>query len=149
MLDGAAFRSTIDRLAEMVRPHDFQLIAGIEARGFFFAAALAYKLGCGTLMLRKRDKLPGARVGIDYALEYGSDRLEMHADACAAGTRVLLLDDLLATGGTAAAAVTLLRSTGADINLAAFVAELPDLNGAPRLHALDVETRSLMALPIQ
>lgn len=122
-----------------------QLVAGIEARGFVFAAALAYKLQCGLLMLRKPGKLPGARVGVDYELEYGTDRLEMHADACGEGMRVLLVDDLIATGGTALAAVELLRSVGAVIDTAAFVIDLPDLGGADKLRAAGVKVRHLIA----
>jgi adenine phosphoribosyltransferase len=147
MLDGAAFRTTIDRLAARVAHDRFDLVAGIEARGFIFVAALAYKLGLGTIMLRKRDKLPGSRVGVDYALEYGTDRIEMHVDACGAGMKVLLVDDLLATGGTALAAAKLLRSSGAEVNVAAFVIDLPDLGGADRLRAEGIETRALIEFP--
>jgi adenine phosphoribosyltransferase len=147
MLDAEAFAMTIDRLADGVSLHDFDLVAGIEARGFVFASALAYKLRRGKLMLRKRDKLPGVRVGVDYALEYGSDRLEMHADACAKGSRVLLVDDLLATGGTAIAAVQLLRGNGADVQLASFVIDLPDLGGGARLRDMGVEARALVTFP--
>jgi adenine phosphoribosyltransferase len=147
MLDGAAFRTTIDRLADRVGDGSFDLVAGIEARGFIFAAALAYKLGLGTVMLRKRDKLPGSRVGVDYQLEYGTDRIEMHVDACGAGMQLLLVDDLLATGGTALAAAKLLRGSGATVSLAAFVIDLPDLGGAKRLGAEGIETRALITFP--
>lgn len=145
MLDGEAFRATIDRLAECVADRSFDLIAGIEARGFVFASALAYKLGLGKLMLRKRGKLPGACVGVDYDLEYGTDRIEMHEDACGQGSHVLLVDDLLATGGTALAAVSLLRGRGAEVSTAAFVIDLPDLGGAERLAAQGIAPRSLFA----
>ena len=145
MLDGGAFHASVDRLADAVGADTFDIVAGIEARGFVFAAALAYKLRLGTLMLRKRDKLPGARVGIDYALEYGSDRLEMHADACAAGSRVLLVDDLLATGGTALAAVKLLRGNGAQVDCAVFVIDLPALGGGRRLNAEGITSRALIS----
>ena len=147
MLDGAAFRATIDRLATTIADRRFDMIAGIEARGFIFASALAYKLGVGTLMLRKRGKLPGTLVGVDYDLEYGTDRIEMHADACGAGHRVLLVDDLLATGGTAAAGIRLLRGNGAEVALALFVIDLFDLGGAGRLGEQDIETRALVRFP--
>ncbi len=147
MLDGAAFRATIDRLGDAVADTPFDLVAGIEARGFIFAAALAYKTGKGALMLRKRGKLPGALVGLDYALEYGTDRIEMHADACGAGHTVLLVDDLLATGGTALAAVSLLRGNGATVGHALFVIDLVDLGGAAKLASAGIEARALVGFP--
>jgi adenine phosphoribosyltransferase len=147
MCDGPAFRQTIDRMVDALADARFDLIAGIEARGFIFAAALAYKLGVGTLMLRKHGKLPGDRVGVEYELEYGTDRIEMHVDACSAGHRILLVDDLIATGGTALAAVKLLRGNGAKVDMAAFVIDLPDLGGAAKLQAEDVTVRSLIAFP--
>lgn len=145
MLDARAFGATIDRLAEQASGNAVQLVAGIEARGFIFASALAYKLGCGTLMLRKPGKLPGERTSIAYDLEYGQDRLEMHVDAYAPDTRIILVDDLIATGGTALAAVELLRGQGATVDLAMFVIDLPDLGGALKLQAQGVQTRSLVA----
>lgn len=145
MLDGPGFAEAIDRLAALVAGEGTQLVAGIEARGFVFAAALAYRLKCGLLMLRKPGKLPGARIGVDYELEYGADRLEMHADACGEGMRVVLVDDLIATGGTALAAVELLRSVGAVIDTAAFVIDLPELGGADKLRAKGVAVRHLVA----
>ena len=147
LLDGAAFRTTIDRIAERVDGRDIDLVAGIEARGFIVAAALAYKLGAGTLLLRKRDKLPGICVGIDYSLEYGMDRLEIHADACEKGTRVLLVDDLLATGGTAMAAIRLLLNVGARLMGAAFIVDLPDLGGSDQLRNEGVDVDALIAFP--
>lgn len=147
MLDGDAFRLTIDRLADQVRDQRFDLVAGIEARGFVFASALAYRLGLGIVMLRKRGKLPGACVGIDYDLEYGTDRIEIQLDACAPGNRVLLVDDLLATGGTALAAAQLLRGRGVEIPTALFVIDLPDLGGGDRLAAQGIEPRALIAFP--
>lgn len=144
MLDANAFRTTIDRLAEHATGNEVHLVAGIEARGFIFASALAYKLGCGTLMLRKRGKLPGECISIEYALEYGLDSLEMHVDACPPDTHVILIDDLIATGGTALAATALLRGRGAIVELAMFVIDLPDLGGARKLQACGVETRSLV-----
>ncbi len=145
LLDGNAFRATIDQLAEQLSDHSFDLIAGIEARGFIFASALAYKLGLGVLMLRKQGKLPGECIGVDYDLEYGTDRIEMHADACGAGKRVLLVDDLIATGGTALAAARLLRDAGAEVVVAAFVIDLPDLGGAERLGGAGIAARALIA----
>lgn len=147
LLDGTAFRATVDRIAERIEGRSIELIAGIEARGFIFAAALAYKLGLGTLLLRKKDKLPGQRIGLDYELEYGVDRLEMHADAFGHGTRVILVDDLLATGGTALAAINLLRSAGADVVGAAFIIDLPDLGGGSRLRAEGVTVDILIEFP--
>ena len=143
LLDGAGFRTTIARLAEAAGPVP-DLIAGIEARGFIFGAALAQVMGCGLVLLRKKNKLPGRVTGINYALEYGQDRIEMHADAVAAGARVLLVDDLIATGGTALAGVELLRGAGAVVERAAFVIDLPDLGGAVRLDARGVTVTSLV-----
>ena len=145
LLDGPGFAEAIDRLAALIAGEGTQLVAGIEARGFVFAAALAYRLKCGLLMLRKPGKLPGARVGIDYELEYGTDRLEMHADACGEGMRVVLIDDLIATGGTALAAVDLLRSAGALVEHAAFVIDLPELGGADKLRDAGVMVHHLVA----
>ena len=145
LLDGPGFAEAVDRLADMVAGERIDLVAGIEARGFVFAAAVAYKLKCGVLMLRKPGKLPGKRIGVDYELEYGTDRLEMHADACGEGMRVVFIDDLIATGGTALAAVELLRSSGAEIQAAAFVIDLPDLRGAERLRAAGVRVHHLVA----
>lgn len=144
LLDPAGFAATIDRMAETVAG-PFDLIAGIEARGFVFAAALAHRLNAGVLLIRKRNKLPGAVIGVNYALEYGEDRVEMHADACAPGARVLLVDDLIATGGTAIAGAELIRRAGGVVAQAAFVIDLPDLGGADRLRAAGVEPVTLMA----
>ncbi len=145
LLDGAGFRQTIDRLAALVEGEDYDLIAGLEARGFIIASALSYVLGLGKIMLRKPGKLPGQRVGIDYMLEYGTDRIEMHADAVRPGQRVLLVDDLIATGGTALAAVELLRGAGAVVETALFVIDLPDLGGAARLREAGIDERHLIA----
>jgi len=144
LLDGNGFRATIDRLAEHIDPAQVDLIAGIEARGFIVAAGLSYKLGKGKLMLRKQGKLPGETVGIDYALEYGSDRIEMHLGAVSPGQRVILVDDLLATGGTALAAVSLLRGQGAVVDQALFVIDMPELGGSERLRAEGVEPSALI-----
>lgn len=146
-LDGPAFHATIERLADQVSGRGARLVAGIEARGFIVAAALAFRLGIGTVLMRKRDKLPGERIGRDYVLEYGTDRIEMHADACGPGGRVLLVDDLIATGGTATAGVELLRSTGAEVVGAAFVIDLPELGGADKIRALGVPVDALITFP--
>lgn len=144
LLDGTGFGLTIERLVDAVADLQFDLIAGIEARGFVFGAALAHRLGLGVLLLRKKNKLPGAVIGVNYALEYGQDRIEMHADACKPGARVLLVDDLIATGGTALAGVQLLRQAGAIVDTAAFVIDLPDLGGAARLRAAGVRVEALL-----
>lgn len=134
-----AWRETVSRLADLVRPHRPELLVGIESRGFLAAAPLAYELGLGFAMVRKRGKLPGTVVQHHYDLEYGSDTIEVQADAVAPGRRVVLLDDLLATGGTAAAAISLLRRVGADVRAAAFIIELSFLPGRSRLD-VPVET---------
>jgi adenine phosphoribosyltransferase len=130
---GPAWRSAVARVADLIRPHQPDLLAGVESRGFLLAAPLALELGLGFILLRKPGKLPGATVGIDYALEYGTDRLEMQADAVQPGQRVVLLDDLLATGGTLAAGIGLLRSAGAVVPAAAALIELTFLKGRERL----------------
>ena len=144
LLDGAAFHAMIDRLADAIDPARTDLIAGVEARGFIVAAGLSYKLAKGKVMLRKQGKLPGETVGVDYALEYGSDRIEMHLGAVKPGQRVVLVDDLLATGGTALAGVALLRSQGALVETALFIVDLPDLGGGDRLRAEGVTPVSLV-----
>ncbi len=128
-----AWQVAIGRMAGLVRRHQPDVLAGVESRGFLLAAPLATKLGCGFVMLRKRGKLPGAVEGLDYALEYGSDRIEIQSDAITPGARVVLLDDLLATGGTMAASVSLLRQVGAVVPAAAVLIELAFLGGRQRL----------------
>lgn len=144
LLDGASFRATVDRLAALIDPDTVDLIAGIESRGFVVAAALSYKLTKGKLLLRKPGKLPGATVGIDYALEYGTDRIEMHLHSVTPGQRILLVDDLLATGGTALAGATLLRGEGAVVDTALFIVDLPDLGGAEKLRAAGITPLTLL-----
>lgn len=143
LLDGPGFRAAIDRLAATIDADGVDLIAGIEARGFIVAAALSYALTKGKLILRKPGKLPGASVGIDYQLEYGTDRLELHIGAVRPGQRVLLVDDLIATGGTALAAIRLLRDEGAVVEEARFLVDLPDLGGAERLRSVGVACDAL------
>ena len=145
LANGAAFRATTAALAE--RAGAFDLIAGVEARGFLFGAALAQLTGKGLVIVRKPGKLPGATIGHDYALEYGTDRLELHEDAIPAGANVLLVDDVLATGGTAEAAVTLVRKAGGVVQRALFVMELEGLPGAARLRSLGVEPAALLRYP--
>lgn len=144
LLDPAGLAATIERMVA-VTTSPVDLVAGIEARGFLFAAALAVPLNAGVLLIRKDGKLPGATIAEDYALEYGEDRIAMHADACAPGARVLLVDDLIATGGTARAAVRLLRKAGAAVRQAQFVIDLPDLGGADALRRESVAVESLVA----
>ena len=144
LLDAQGLAATIDRLAAQ-HPGPIDLVAGIEARGFIFGAAVAQRLGVGLLLIRKGGKLPGATVAVDYALEYGEDRIEMHADAFVPGARILLVDDLIATGGTALAAVRLLRSAGAEVAGASFVIDLPDLGGADRLRGEGVPVATLVS----
>ena len=143
LLDGQGLAAVAERLADSVGSAP-DLVAGIEARGFAIGAALALRLGCGLLLIRKDGKLPGETIAEDYALEYGTDRLTMHVDACAPGAKVLIVDDLLATGGTALAAARLVRRAGGQIVGARFVIDLPDLGGAEQLRAEGIETVALM-----
>lgn len=131
--DAEGFRATISTLLERYRSRGIDKVAGIESRGFIIGAPLAYELGIGFVPIRKKGKLPGKTIGIDYALEYGTDRIEMHVDAIAPGESVLLVDDLIATGGTAQASAELIRSTGATIAECCFVIDLPELGGRKRL----------------
>lgn len=128
-------------MAARITPYQPQLLAGIESRGFLLAAPLALELGLGFIMLRKPRKLPGATIGLDYALEYCSDRIEMQEDAVTSGQRVILLDDLLATGGTMAAGLSLLRQAGAHVPAVAVMIELSFLGGRKRL---DVPVETLL-----
>ena len=145
LLDGPGFRATIDRLAALVAP-DTTLIAGIEARGFIVAAGLSYALGLGKLMLRKPGKLPGEKIGTDYALEYGTDRIEMHVGHVRVGQKVVLVDDLIATGGTAMAGVDLITRAGGVVDQALFIVDLPDLGGSAKLSAAGISVSSLIGL---
>lgn len=129
-------RAAVDGLVQRYTDTPIDLVAGIEARGFIFGAAVAYQLGVGFIPIRKAGKLPGEVVGADYQLEYGTDRMEMHAQAISPGDNVLLVDDLIATGGTASAALELIRGVGGNVVEACFVIDLPDLGGADRLRAL-------------
>jgi adenine phosphoribosyltransferase len=137
-----AWQVAMGRLASLVRGHNPHVLAGIESRGFLLAAPLALKLGCGFIMLRKSGKLPGATVGLDYGLEYGTDRIEIQADAVEPGQRVVVVDDLLATGGTMEAGIRLLRQVGAEVPAATALIELTFLGGRARL---DVPFETLIA----
>lgn len=143
--DAAGFAKTIDRLAAAIGEEMPTKIAGIEARGFVLAGAVAMRVGAGFVPVRKRGKLPHAVRGRDYALEYGTDRVEIHTDAVAAGEKVVVVDDLVATGGTALAAIELLEEAGAVVTSAAFIIDLPDLGGAARLRARGTKTHALVA----
>jgi len=144
LLDRGGLARAVDALAATVEgPVD--LVAAIEARGFAIGGALAVKLGAGLLLIRKDGKLPGATIAEDYALEYGTDRLAMHVDACTPGARVLIVDDLLATGGTALAAARLVRRAGGDLVGARFIIDLPELGGSRALAEAGVEAVSLFA----
>ena len=136
--DKRGFQMLIDRLCEHYEGHKIDLVEGIEARGFIFAPVLAYRLKAGFVPVRKPKKLPAKTEAISYALEYGTDSLEMHEDAVKAGQNVLLCDDLLATGGTAAAAIQLIRKLGGIVDGAAFAVELNFLRGRSKLPGLDV-----------
>ncbi|WEJ59554.1 adenine phosphoribosyltransferase [Devosia sp. FJ2-5-3] len=138
------FRESVERIAAAHRGLGITHVAGIEARGFIFGAGVAIALGVGFVPIRKKGKLPGETIGQNYALEYGVDTIEIHADVLGAQDNVLLVDDLIATGGTAIAAVGLLRRTGAIVNHAAFVIDLPDLGGAEKLRAENMQLQSLI-----
>ncbi|MCP8937012.1 adenine phosphoribosyltransferase [Alsobacter sp. SYSU M60028] len=143
--DARAFRRTVDELVQPYAGTKIDKIAGIEARGFILGGAVAHQLSAGFVPIRKKGKLPHTVVSVAYSLEYGLDEMEMHEDAVAPGERVILVDDLIATGGTATAAVELLRRIGAEVAACVFVIDLPDLGGADRLRALDVPVRTLIS----
>ena len=142
--DPAGFRESVERLADAHRDLGITHVAGIEARGFIFGAGVAIALGVGFVPIRKSGKLPGETIGQNYALEYGVDTIEIHADVVGVGDRVLLIDDLIATGGTAVAAVALLRRTGATVEHAGFAIDLFDLGGAEKLKAAGVSVFKLI-----
>ncbi len=137
-----AWHTTVERLAAALTPYKPERLVGIESRGFLVAAPLAYSMGCGFVMVRKRGKLPGKTIPYTYDLEYGSDTIEIQADAIAPGQRVVVLDDLLATGGTMQAAIALCRSVGGAVAAAAAIIELTFLDGRKRL---DVPFSSVVA----
>jgi len=139
------FRAAIRRLAAPFEGEKIDAVAGIEARGFIVGGAVADRLGCGFVPIRKKGKLPWRAVGQDYQLEYGTDIIEMHEDAVKPGERVLIIDDLIATGGTAEAAVKLVKRVGGVVVGAAFVIDLPELGGVAKLAAHDVRSYALIA----
>ncbi|MCA9398700.1 MAG: adenine phosphoribosyltransferase [Candidatus Omnitrophica bacterium] len=140
--DGEAFKKSIDMLAKKFRKESIDYVVGVEARGFIFGAPLAYKLGCGFVPVRKKGKLPHKTKSITYELEYGTDTLEMHEDALSKTSRVLVVDDLLATGGTIKAVIDLIKQQKADIAGVAFLVELKFLKGKDKLK--DVEVYSVL-----
>jgi adenine phosphoribosyltransferase len=133
--DAAGLRATVEQLAARYADMKIDKVAGIESRGFIVGAPLAFVLGKGFVPIRKKGKLPAATIGHDYALEYGTDRIEIHTDAIEPGEHVLLVDDLIATGGTAVAACTLIEKIGGKIVECAFIVDLPDIGGRARLEA--------------
>src|SRR5512135_3293078 len=139
-----AFRRAVDELVQPWAGGKIDKVAGIEARGFILGGAVAHQVSAGFVPIRKKGKLPHTTVRIAYSLEYGLDEMEIHEDAVTKGERVIVVDDLIATGGTAEGAVKLLRRMGAEILAACFIIDLPDLGGAAKLRALDVPVRTLM-----
>ncbi len=143
--DPVGLRAAVDGLVWPFLTARVDLVAGIEARGFILGGAVAHELGRGFVPIRKKGKLPAKTIGQDYQLEYGIDTIEIHADAIRPGDRVLVVDDLIATGGTADAAIELVRRSGGEVVAAAFVVDLPDLGGADRLRNKGVAVRTLVA----
>ncbi len=142
--DARAFRRAVDALVQPWAGSKIEQIAGIEARGFILGGAVAHQLSAGFVPIRKKGKLPYDTVSIAYSLEYGLDELEVHKDAIKPGEKIIIVDDLIATGGTAEAAVKLLRGMQADIVAACFIVDLPDLGGRKKLEALNVPVRTLI-----
>jgi adenine phosphoribosyltransferase len=138
-----AFKQSVDQLTDLVRAHKPDIVIGMESRGFIFAAPIAYLLDAGFVPVRKLGKLPGEVISTEYDLEYGTNTLELHSDAIRPGDRVLVVDDLLATGGTAQAAVELVHELGGQVACAAFVVELAGLSGRQRLYGAPVESLML------
>ena len=141
----ATFRAAVDAMVAPYKDEGVALVAGIEARGFILGGAMSHQLAAGFVPIRKKGKLPHETIRVAYSLEYGVDEMEVHRDAVAPGTRVLLTDDLIATGGTAEGAVKLLRELGAEIVGACFVIDLPELGGRRRLEAMGVSVKTLVA----
>lgn len=141
--DPEGLRLAVDRIGDHFADAEISCIAGIEARGFIFGTAVAYKMGLGFVPLRKPGKLPGETYSMAYKLEYGEDQLEIHVDALEKGAKVLLIDDLIATGGTAEAAAKLIQSTGAQVSGFCCVVDLPDLGGMARMRAHGIDCMAL------
>ena len=145
MRDAAGFTSTINALAAPFANQKIDAVAGIEARGFIFGGGVAERLGCGFVPIRKKGKLPWTTVGQQYTLEYGVDTIEVHLDAVKPGERVLIIDDLIATGGTAEAAVKLITRVGGVVAGASFIVDLPELGGMKLIKSHGVDARALFA----
>jgi adenine phosphoribosyltransferase len=143
--DARAFRRAVDELVQPWAGGKIDKVAGIEARGFILGGAVAHQVSAGFVPIRKKGKLPFKRVSIPYSLEYGIDEMEMHEDAIVKGERVILVDDLIATGGTAEAAVKLLKQIGGNVLAACFIIDLPELGGADKIRKLRVPVRTLVS----
>lgn len=141
----AGFRKTVDELVQPFAGNAVGKVAGIEARGFILGGAVAHQLSTGFVAIRKKGKLPYQTISVEYELEYGTDEIEIHIDSIEKGDRILIVDDLLATGGTASAAAQLVRDAGGEIVGASFVIDLPDLGGRKRLEALGISVRTLVS----
>ncbi|GAA6155016.1 adenine phosphoribosyltransferase [Pyruvatibacter sp. HU-CL02332] len=141
--DARGFRCTVDQLVQLNVVSEIDIVAGIEARGFILGGAVAHQLGKPFVPIRKKGKLPGETIGVEYALEYGTDTVEMHIDAVTEGQCVLVVDDLIATGGTAEAAIKLVRQAGGKVIAASFVIDLPDIGGRKKLEDMGVEVQTL------
>ena len=145
LTDARGFRRAVDEMVQPLAGAKIDKVAGIEARGFILGGAIAHQLSVGFIPIRKKGKLPHETIGETYALEYGVDEVEIHVDAVENGERILLVDDLIATGGTAGAAIRLLERAGGEIVLCAFVVDLPDLGGADKLRAMGKQVTALVA----
>lgn len=143
--DARAFRTAVDALVQPWAGAGIDKVVGMEARGFILGGAVAHQLSAGFVPIRKKGKLPHRTISVSYVLEYGVDEMEIHDDAVAKGEKVILIDDLIATGGTAAGAIQLLQKIGAEVLAACFVIDLPDLGGARKIEALGVPVQSLIA----
>ena len=139
------FRRSVDELVLPFAGSDITRVAGIEARGFILGGAVAHQLSVGFVAVRKKGKLPWQTISIEYELEYGTDEVEIHIDSVEPGDRILIIDDLIATGGTAAAATQLVRDAGGKVAGASFIVDLPDVGGRARLEAMGVEVRTLIS----
>ena len=142
--DQAGFKQTVDQMVAPLLELDITRVAGIDARGFILGGAVAHQLATGFVAIRKEGKLPHTTLGVEYELEYGTDTLEIHTDSVKAGDRIFLIDDLIATGGTACAAIELIRQSGGTVVGASFVIDLPALGGRQKLEKMDVPVRTLM-----
>lgn len=143
--DAAAFREAVESLSAPYRDRGIETVVGIEARGFILGGAVAHQLGVGFVPIRKKGKLPYDTLSVEYTLEYGRDEMEIHRDAVDRGEKVILVDDLIATGGSAIAAISLLHSLGAEVIAACFVIDLPELKGADRIRELNIPVQALVA----